>query len=233
MEKVVRGFFTFLIILSFAACQDQSGRKSMSKLLPQHIKRGAIRQGTTIKAAEHALRFEIPAAWVRWYEENETHPNLHLTPGELDAVKETEGEWDREFALVVNAILPFDQCVAHVGDEGWGPGGISYADLQVRAYVLTASPEEIEERARLQGSAIIADFTGAPAVPQQDQVGGWRRTLLKYFRWYTDYGATAIVDLRMKLHDSHTIAFVFMYTNYKDHEAEIGTLLDSVIFTEE
>jgi hypothetical protein len=230
---MVRSFFAILIILGFAACQDQSGRKSMSKISPQQTKRGAIRQGTTIKAAEHKLRFEIPAAWVRWYEENEAHPNLHLTSAELDAVKETEGDWDREFALVVNAILPFDQCIAHVGDDGWGPRGISYADLQVRAYVLTATPEEIEERARLRGSEVIINLTETPAVSQQDQVGAWRRTLLKYFRWYIDYGATAIVDLRIRRYDNRSVVFAFMYTDHSEHDAEIEAILDSVVFTDE
>lgn len=183
-------------------------------------------------AVGHGLRFEIPAAWVRWYEENEAHPNLHLTSAELDTVKETEGEWDREFALVVNAILPFDQCVAHVGGDGWGPRGISHADLQVRAYVLMALPEEIEDHARSQGTAAAANFTETAVVPQQDEVDAWRRTVLKYPRLYHDYGATAIVDLRAQRFGTHTVVFAFMYTDHTDHNAEIEEILDSVVFTD-
>lgn len=196
-------------------------------------RQGSVRQGTTIAAVGYRLRFNIPAAWVRWYEENETHPNLHLTPAQLDIVKETEGEWDREFALVVNAMLPFDQCIAHVGGDGWGPRGISYADLQVRVYVLTATPEEIEERAFSQGSVVVASLTGTPVVPKQEQVGAWRRIVFKYFRTYADYGATAIVDLRLRLMSHSTVAFAFMYTDHTEHDAEIEEMLNSVIFTDE
>jgi hypothetical protein len=209
----------------------------MSEIPPQEeplhqANRGSFREGTTIRAAEYGLRFEIPAAWLRWYDENESHPNLHLTPAELDEVKDTEGEWDREFALVVNAILPFDQCVAHVGSEGWGPRGISYIDLQVRAYVLTETPQEIEERARSRGSAAVASFTGSPAMLQQEETGEWRRTVLRYFRTYDDYGATAIVDLRIRQLRDRTIAFAFMYTDHAEHSAEINEFLNSVEFTD-
>jgi hypothetical protein len=234
---MVRSFFAAILVVSgFPACHDLSGRESMSgtptqKEPEQQAKRGSIRKGTTIKAVGHGLRFEIPAAWVRWYEENEAHPNLHLTPDDLDMVKETEGEWDREFALVVNTILSFNQCVAHVGSEGWGPQGISFADLQVRAYVLTDTPEQIEERTRSQGSAVVENLTGTRAVPQQEQVGAWRRTVIKYFRMYNDYGATAIVDLRIRRLNDRTIVFAFMYTDHTEHDTEINELLKSVVFS--
>jgi hypothetical protein len=198
----------------------------------QQAIRGSVRKGTTIEAVGHGLRFEIPAAWVRWHEENEAHPNLHLTSAELDMVKETEGDWDREFALVVNAILPFDQCIAHVGGDGWGPHGISFADLQVRAYVLTATPEEIEESARSRGLKVAAEFAGTPAVLPREQVGAWRRLVLRYFRVYGDYGATAIVDLRMRVFGNAMVVFAFMYTDHTEHDAEINTLLESVVFVD-
>lgn len=194
--------------------------------LPQ-TKRGSNLQGTTIKAVGHRLCFDIPTAWVRWYEENETHRNLHLTAAELDEVRETQDEWDREFALVVNAILPFDQCIAHVGGDGWGPRGISYADLQVRVYFLTATPEEIEERVRSQGSVFVASLTGTPVVPKQEKIGAWRRTVFKYFRTYIDYGATAIVDVRLRLLSNRTVVFAFMYTDHTEHDVEIGMILNS------
>lgn len=200
----------------------------------QQSKRGSIRHGTTITAAGHGLSFEIPKAWVRWHDENgDAHPNLHLTPAELDLVKETEGEWDREFALIVNAFLPFEQCVAHVGSEGWGPQGISYSDLQVRIYVLSPTPEEIAERVSSRGAAVVENITGTSAVPQLARVGLWKRTLLKYQRRYADYGATAIVDLRLRRFRSRTVAFALMYTDHAEHHTEVEALLDSVVFFDE
>lgn len=179
------------------------------------------------------MRFEIPEAWVRWYNENsDAHPNLHLSPAELNVVKETEGEWDREFALIVNAILPFEQCVAHTGGEGWGPFGISFADLQVRAYVLTAMPEEVEERACSLGAAVVTDFTGTHVVPLKDRARAWRRTGLEYLRMYGDYGATAVVDLRVQRFGNRTVAFAFMYTDQAEHDSEIKAILDSIVFAD-
>jgi hypothetical protein len=209
-------------------------REPMSKKPSQEApetERGSTRQGTTITAPTYGLRFEIPAAWVRWHDENgDEHPNLHLTPVELDAVKETTGDWDQEFAQVVNAILPFEQCVAHVGGDGWGPRGVSFSDLQVRAYVLGLTPDEIEARSRLQGAAVVESFTGMPTVPQHEHVGAWRRTVLKYRRMYGDYGAVAIVDLRPRRFGDRTVAFAFMYTDHTSHDDEIQALLDSVAF---
>jgi hypothetical protein len=47
-------------------------------------------------------------------------------------VRVGHGEWDSEYASVVNASLPFEDCAAHVGGEGWGWQGLSFGDLQVR-----------------------------------------------------------------------------------------------------
>lgn len=204
---------------------DTTGQNSS-----QQVPRGSRLQGDTIVALGRGLQFKIPPAWVRWHEENEAHPNLHLTPAELDEVRETEGEWDHEFALVVNAILPFEQCVAHVGGEGWGPRGMSYADLQARVYVMQQTPQEIEARARSQGAAAVSSLTGVPAALQQESGGEWRQTVLSYRRVYGDYGATALVDLRLRRFGDQTVAFAFMYTDHASHEAAIEAILDSVEF---
>lgn len=188
----------------------------------------STRAGTTITSAEYGLHFQVPAAWVRWQEQNPERPSLHLAPAELDAARDAEGEWDREFAQVVNAILPFERCVAHVGAEGWGRKGISYADLQVRAYVLEETPGDIEARAATLGTRAVASFAGSPPVPLHESEGEWKRTVLRYQRTYWDYGATAIVDLRVRPWPNHTVAFAFMYTDHADHQGEIEALLASV-----
>jgi hypothetical protein len=36
------------------------------------------------------------------------------------------GEWDSEYASFVNASLPFEDCAAHVGGEGWGWQGVFF-----------------------------------------------------------------------------------------------------------
>jgi hypothetical protein len=205
----------------------------MTSAQRQSPPRGSTRLGTTIRALDQALRFEIPAVWARWHEHNKAHPSLHLTPAELDEVEEATGEWDHEFARVVNAILPFKRCVAHVGSDGWGGRGVSYADLQARAYVIIMTPEEIAARARTLGAAVVADLTGTAATPEEEPSGEWQRTTLTFRRFYVDYGATAIIDLRARRYDDHTVAFAFMYTDHADHATEIEAILDSVTFAEE
>ena len=61
--------------------------------------RKLIRRENIIQAPDNSITFKIPDTWVKWYEENEDRPNLHLTPNELNMVKEAEGEWDNEFAV--------------------------------------------------------------------------------------------------------------------------------------
>ena len=75
--------------------------------------------------------FKIPESWLKWHAGFKN--NLHLTRAELDKVKTAEGNWDKEYAHIANELLPFSQCVAHVGGEGWGRDAVSYADLQLRA----------------------------------------------------------------------------------------------------
>lgn len=192
------------------------------------MRRGSIRRGTHIEAVDERLEFDVPREWVTWSEEHPSHPNLHLTAAELDRVELTEGEWDREFALVVNAVLPFEQCVAHVGSEGWGPHGMSYADLQVRAYVLTTSPEVVAERARARGFAVAERLAEARPELSHWRSGEWIRILISYPLFYVDYGATALVDIRSRRLDDRTVAFAFMYTDHARHDVEIEQLLDSV-----
>lgn len=193
---------------------------------PADRSQGSILQGTTIEAVDHGLRFDIPSAWREWHLENDARPSLHLTPAELARVEHAEGEWDHEFALVVNAILPFDRCVAHVGGEGWGVQGISFTDLQVRAYVLATTPDVIEQRARSRVSEVLADAADV----RTDQTGPWRQITVSYRRSYVDYGATALVDLRAQRFADTTVVFAFMYTDHAEHAAEIQAILDSVTF---
>jgi hypothetical protein len=192
------------------------------------MRRGSIRRDTQIEAVDERLEFEIPPEWVTWSKQNPSRPNLHLTAAELDRVELTEGEWDREFALVVNAVLPFEQCVAHVGGEGWGPHGLSYADLQVRAYVLAMSPEEIAARARSEGSAVVGELTGSAPELWHGRRGVWSRTVIEFRLFFVDYGATALVDIHSRRFVDRTVAFAFMYTDHAQHDHEIDQLLGSV-----
>jgi hypothetical protein len=49
------------------------------------------------------------------------------------------GEWDTEYAKVVNSAMGFQDCVAHVGGEGWGKDGSWFGDVQLRVYLTPIS----------------------------------------------------------------------------------------------
>lgn len=223
---------SLLFIFIELGCVSSDNQEIMSNNEKKHhqhqeLDQKVIRQGNTITAVHSELSFEIPGSWVRWYEENENHPNIHLTAEELAKVKEAEGEWDMEFAKVVNAILPFDKCIVHAGSEGWGANGISYKDLQLRVYDMTGTWQEIEQIARSKGIAVIKNFAPSPVVQKQDS-GVWKQVSLKYFLRYEDYGANAIVELRMKNENDRLIVFAFMYTDHADQDKIISRIIKSI-----
>src|SRR5437016_455902 len=113
-----------LNIFFVASAIGQQSRNSLSHR--------ATRSGRTIILHPSEARFNIPADWLTWY--NKFHNNLHLNAKELESVRVGQGEWDTEYALVVNSALSFQTCTAHVGGEGWGKKSSSFADVQLRVY---------------------------------------------------------------------------------------------------
>src|SRR6188474_612981 len=74
---------------------------------------------------------ELPASWFAW---NELHEGFFFGRSELEGAREAAGEWDREYAAVANAVIPFDYCALQAGNDGWGTKGVGYGDLQMRVY---------------------------------------------------------------------------------------------------
>jgi hypothetical protein len=120
--------------------------------------RFATRRGPTIRLHPSDITFQVPESWLKW--DSEFHNNFHLTHRELRRVRVGHGEWDSEYASVVNASLPFQDCAAHVGGEGWGWWGASFGDLQVRAYVTSLSGNEIMTKIRERGFGVAQHISG-------------------------------------------------------------------------
>lgn len=205
------------------------------------------------------ISFQIPQRWIDW---NERFNNsLHFTEKDLAAVENgDQADWDPEYATVVNAVLPFEQCALHAGGEGWGREAVSYADLQMRVYILDEAPEKIEAKAVSEGAqAVRTLFTprriawrnrGGPVrerpepqikdadklpedmkVPvERDTKDGWRQVALSYDLFYGDYGAKASIDFRLRRTGDQTLAVVFMHTNFNKQAPAIKAILAS--FTE-
>ena len=230
---MVRFSLMLLIMLYAMGCGETNKKNGMDDSVSKKQNTpaqngGSIRQGNVIRSAEDAFSFRIPDAWIKWHDENEGHPNLHLTPGQLVLVKDAEGEWDKEFSVIVNAILPFERCIAHVGSEGWGSSGLSFSDLQVRAYSLMETPAEIESDACSKGLTAASKIQGMVANCTADQAGMWRRIVTTYSRTYQDYSAKATVDIRIRRFNSKTVGFAFMYTDHTVHTTTINGILGSV-----
>jgi hypothetical protein len=194
----------------------------------------ATRDGQYVKLRPSGVTFRVPQQWLEWYDK--FHNNLHLTRGQLDKVENGDGEWDTEYGRVVNAALPFADCAAHVGGEGWGLKGTSFGDVQLRAYVTNLSPEEIV--ARLNGVAFdtarrvsrppptaIALKELAPDVSVNDErEGRWRRVAITYPLWYGDYGGVARIRFYIASIKEGTLVLVFM----GGEDQEVQSILDSV-----
>jgi hypothetical protein len=187
----------------------------------------AIRSGRQIRLKPVDLTFEIPQDWLDWYEKENLSNNLHLSLEELEAVKEGAGEWDTEFASVVNSLLPFDHCAAHIGGEGWGNEGVSYGDLQARVYIVDETLDQVKDRIESEGVAQVRKLTGQDNRVDRDDRTIWHKRILAFHRWYYDYGSTAYVDFRLRQFDEQTVVLVFMYTAFQSQEEDIMFILDS------
>ena len=154
----------------------------------------STRQGHTITLHPETATFQLNGIMMNWFAGFKN--NLHLTREELAKVEKGAGDWDTEYGMVCNAVLPFSRCCAHVGEEGWGKDGVSFADLQVRVYVLEKKIEEVGKQIEERGTAIVKEITKKPPKLTTDGKAAWKRWDFAYDRWYEDYGGTAHVDFR-------------------------------------
>lgn len=138
----------WLAVFSSLLCTTNA-QTSPAKHLPAQ-QSFATRSGRTITLHPSEVAFDVPADWISWY--REFHNNIHLSAKELQSVREGHGaEWDTEYAKVVNAVLPFRDCVAHLGGDGWGQEGSSYPAVHLRAYVTEMTEGDIKQRISTQG----------------------------------------------------------------------------------
>jgi hypothetical protein len=100
--------------------------------------------------------------------------NLHLSWQDLNELYRNDGG-DAEDAQVINSVLSFADCAAHVGDRGWG--NYLWNDLQGRVYVADLTPEEIAARIETQGlKQALSVFEEAS--PASGNRGAWRKLTL-------------------------------------------------------
>lgn len=186
--------------------------------------------GTTFTVPSHNLRFSIPQAWVEWADQYPDTPNIFLTQEQLHKAKEVEGEWDHEYAIILNEALPFSHCLLHAGSEGWGVDGITYTDLQMRLYILESTVTETESTISQKTSKAIEKVSGQSNPPKVDKLGPWQNLRYNYDLKYEDYGATAEIDFYLQPSGNATLIFVFMHTRQPHLTDEKMSILNSVEF---
>jgi|SRR5215471_5101744 len=190
----------------------------------------ATRTGQIVTLHPSEATFTVPAEWLSWYKDH--HNNLQTTPKQLASVRDASGEWDTEYAAVANSVLPFDDCVAHLGGEGWGKDGNSFGDVQFRVYVTQLSEEQLKVLVSVDGLSAAEKFSSQASFLPTADVDSWHRTSLKYELFYHDYGGTARVDFFTSTYEGQTFALVFMYCDTGRFGAaeEVASILHSFRF---
>jgi hypothetical protein len=169
----------------------------------------ASRSGRTVILHPSEASFDIPTDWIAWY--GKFHNNLHLSEKELALVEVGAGEWDTEYAKVVNSAMRFQDCVAHVGGEGWGKDGSSFGDVQLRVYLTPLSEEQVHQSVSAQGFGAAQRINPNASLLPTVKDGSWQRTTIKYEVFYYDYGGTARIDFYTRTGQGQTFVLVFMY----------------------
>jgi hypothetical protein len=160
---------------------------------------------------------------------------ISYTGAKLAAVRECNREWDREFAEVANAALPFDRLAVHVGSEPFC-SGVSYTDMHVRAYVIDARPEAVVRAIGERGGAVARRLTSEVRIRDKPMPSKWEPRVefpgfahvgLSYARWYDDYGGTAHLDAFVRGVGDQTFALLIMWTKSRVYEAD-GVRIDPI-----
>jgi hypothetical protein len=220
----IRRFAIYLFLLgvvfhraSFCSCNSLKAAEPASMQ--------ASLRGDAIELKPARASFHIPREWVDWH--TKYHDNLHLSPTDLAEARVADGEWDKEYAEVVNALLPFNNCVAHVGGEGWGKNGYSFGDVQMRAYVVDLSPKRISQCILKSGPSNALRFSKKASI-RCATFDDWQRVTLSYPLWYSDYGGTANIDVFSRAIGGQTAVLVFMYAEpTAEMRHEVTTIVKS------
>jgi len=135
----------------------------------------SVLEGTTVRIKPYDATFEIPESWLTPKPVPTPAKNLHLSYEDLNELYWNDGS-DEEDAQVINSVLSFENCAAHVGDRGWG--NYLWNDLQGRVYVVDLTPEEITARIEKRGlNKALNVYEGASLT--SENYGVWQKQTLK------------------------------------------------------
>jgi hypothetical protein len=120
--------------------------------------------------------------------------------------------------------------VPRTSAERVGAGkGVSFGDLQVRAYVTSLSAEDVLLRVRTQGFRAAQNIAegqdgfaaGGKAMFSISTEQGWHHGTIRYPLWYGDYGGTAPIDFYVRDAGRYRLVLVFMGWGGENEKASI------------
>jgi hypothetical protein len=139
---------------------------------------------------------------------------------------------DQYYSAMADSLFPVSELSAHVGARGWRECDNSEADLQVRVYVNSRTPEELGKRLR---SIHLSPYPGysQPVVAAPQDSSGWR---IQRADWEFNCGDCIFAE-RLEIYSrrirDRTVSLVFMYSpstwdRYNPALADMRAILSSV-----
>jgi len=184
--------------------------------------------GTTVHIQPYGATFQIPEVWLTEKPAPDNHvKNIFLSWDELNEVNRIDREprgFDSEEADIINSVLPFEDCVAHVGDRGWGNG--LWNDLQARVYITNLTQNEVISRLRTAGLKAAKD-NFEKATLASSSFKDWEKhsfDILDAPDW-SDFILGENLDFYIHPVNGKTVVFVFLHADR--FENEIALLLNS------
>lgn len=179
----------------------------------------SLLEDRTVRIKPYDATFEIPENWLAPNPIPTPAKNLHLSLQDLNELYWNDGS-DAEDAQVINSVLPFKNCAAHVGDRGWG--NYLWNDLQGRVYVVELTPEEVAAKVEKHGLSKALDvFEGASL--SSGNYGVWQKQTLDITDAPTHFILSKNLDFYYRSFDNRTVVFVFLHAGGFD-EAIYGIL---------
>ena len=133
-------------------------------------------------------------------------------------LRSPRGEMKREYAAVVDSVMPFSALVAHLGGDPWNG---SCAAPQMRVYI--SDPAALSVRSLIPRGIQSAERAFPPVSRADADSSGWQIIRLSWSGWHYDYGFTAQVEFWSRPVQDRIVTLVFMYLPYVEHHKAMLT----------
>lgn len=177
-------------------------------------------EGNKITIKSYNASFEIPKEWLEYTREK----NIFLNCGELEKIKPEYGiNFDEEDGQVMEAVIPFKDCAAHIGDKGWHNGFAD--DIQGRVYITDFTLAEVSKRIEKNGLWKSSSVFEDASVTNEESFGDWEHKKLKVLDAPTHTLWFKEICFYYRSFGNQTVVFTFVHS--RKFEKEIDLILNS------